>query len=132
MKGLLQSMQHPLPEKIECFGLVQAAVVASMAGYLLDVRSVRREIDRREACGQWVAGKLGEGGAFAMRTPEEKARIAAAGSNNEVCLKLPSTEALCAVRNAFVFSLFSFLQQRGTIGATYGQLSHRHSHLSRL
>jgi len=59
--------------------------MASMAGYLLDVRSVRREIDRREACGQWVSGKMGEGGAFAMRTPEEKARRAAAGSDDEVC-----------------------------------------------
>ena len=57
----------------------------AMAGYLLDVRSVRREIDRREACGQWVSGSSGEGGAFAMRTPEEKARRAAAGSDNEVC-----------------------------------------------
>ena len=58
----------------------------AMAGYLLDVRSVRREVDRREACGQWVAGSSGEGGAFAMRTPEEKARRAAAGSDDEVCL----------------------------------------------
>lgn len=56
----------------------------AMAGYLLDVRSVRREVDRREACGQWVAGSSGEGGAFAMRTPEEKARRVAAGSDNEV------------------------------------------------
>ena len=56
----------------------------AMAGYLLDVRSVRREVDRREACGQWVSGSSGEGGAFAMRTPEEKARRAAAGSDNEV------------------------------------------------
>lgn len=73
------------PLNVVSLAFVQAAIMASMAGYLLDVRSVRREIDRREACGQWVAGKMGEGGAFAMRTPEEKARIAAAGSDDEVC-----------------------------------------------
>ena len=56
----------------------------AMPGYLLEVRSVRREVDRREACGQWVSGSSGEGGAFAMRTPEEKARRAAAGSDDEV------------------------------------------------
>ena len=69
----------------------------AMAGYLLDVRSVRREIDRREACGQWVAGSSGEGGAFAMRTPEEKAHRAAAGSDDEVCispLSCPSSPCL--------------------------------------
>ena len=63
---------------------MQAAIIAAMAGYLLDVRSVRREVDRREACGQWVAGSRGEGGAFAMRSPEEAARRADAGSDDEV------------------------------------------------
>ncbi len=63
---------------------LQGAIMDAMAGYLLDVRSVRREIDRREACGQWVSGSSGEGGAFAMRTPEETARRAAAGSDDEV------------------------------------------------
>lgn len=58
--------------------------MAALAGYLLDVRSIRREIDRREACRQWVAGSRGEGGAFAMRTPEETARRADAGSDDEV------------------------------------------------
>ena len=72
----------------------------AMAEYLLDVRSVRREVDRREACGQWVSGSSGEGGAFAMRTPEEKARRAAAGSDDEVrpLLSPPSADAqrICA------------------------------------
>ena len=63
---------------------MEAAIIAAMAGYLLDVRSVRREVDRREACGQWVAGNRGEGGAFAMRSAEEAARRADAGSDDEV------------------------------------------------
>ena len=78
--------------------------MASMAGYLLDVRSVRREIDRREACGQWVSGKMGEGGAFAMRTPEEKARRAAAGSDDEVCpIMNPSALDCHAVTKQYVW-----------------------------
>ena len=39
----------------------------------LQVRSVRAEIDRREAAGQFVAGRGGEAGANPMRTPEERA-----------------------------------------------------------
>ena len=75
---------------------LQGAIMDAMAGYLLDVRSVRREVDRREACGQWVAGSSGEGGAFAMRTPEEKARRAAAGSDDEVCISpLPCPSTPC-------------------------------------
>ena len=103
-------MQHLQQTKVMSLAFVQAAIMASMAGYLLDVRSVRREIDRREACGQWVAGKMGEGGAFAMRTPEEKARIAAAGSDDEVCPWPPSTEQFCAVTIASALSLYSLLR----------------------
>ncbi len=36
------------------------------------VRSVRAEVDRREAAGQFVAGRGGEGGANPMRSPEER------------------------------------------------------------
>lgn len=68
---------------------IQAQILSVLTGYLLDVRSVRGEIDRREMCGQWVAGALGEGGAFAMRTAEERAERAAATSDDEVCT-LPS------------------------------------------
>ena len=63
---------------------LQAQILSVLTGYLLDVRSVRLEIDRREMCGQWVAGALGEGGAFAMRTAEERAERAAAASDDEV------------------------------------------------
>lgn len=38
------------------------------------VRSVRAEIDRREAAGQFVAGRGGAGGANPMRTLEERAK----------------------------------------------------------
>ena len=34
----------------------QARILAALANHLLDVRSIRREVDRREACGQWIAG----------------------------------------------------------------------------
>ena len=45
---------------------------------LLDTRPVRAEIDRRELAGQVISGRGGEGGAFAMRTAEErKKRISA-------------------------------------------------------
>ncbi|BDA48817.1 probable pH-interacting protein at C-terminar half [Coccomyxa sp. Obi] len=62
---------------------IKAQILSVLTGYLLDVRSVRGEIDRREMCGQWVAGALGEGGAFAMRTAEERAERAAAASDDE-------------------------------------------------
>lgn len=45
-----------------------------LAPLWVQVRSVRGEIDRREAAGQFVAGRGGGGGAHAMRTPEERAR----------------------------------------------------------
>ncbi len=64
--------------------LLQAQILSVLTGYLLDVRSVRHEIDRRETCGYWVAGAQGEGGAFAMRSAEERAQRAAAASDDEV------------------------------------------------
>ena len=110
------------PTNIVSLALVQAAIMASMAGYLLDVRSVRREIDRREACGQWVAGKMGEGGAFAMRTPEEKARIAAAGSDDEVCpWQLSTVQCQLLLHCPYSHPYGSC----GTTGAAYGQLSQK-------
>ena len=51
---------------------------------LLDISSVRHEIDKREAAGQWVAGKGGAGGSFPMRSEEERAKRAEASSDAEV------------------------------------------------
>ena len=51
---------------------------------LLDISSVRHEIDKREAAGQWVAGKGGVGGSFPMRSADERARRADADSDPEV------------------------------------------------
>lgn len=65
--------------------MLQAQILSVLTGYLLDVRSVRQEIDRREMCGYWVSGAQGEGGAFAMRSAEERAQRAAAASDDEVC-----------------------------------------------
>jgi hypothetical protein len=62
---------------------LQASILSTLTGYLLDVRSVRQEIDRREMCGQFVAGRKGEGGAFAMRSLEERAKRAAAANADE-------------------------------------------------
>ncbi len=51
------------------------------------VRSVRAEIDRREAAGQFVAGRGGAGGANPMRTLEERAkRSSLIVSQSEFCL----------------------------------------------
>ena len=41
---------------------------------LLSTAPIRSEIDRREAAGQLVAGKGGEGGAMPMRTTEERSQ----------------------------------------------------------
>lgn len=56
----------------------------SLVNDLLDISSVRHEIDKREQAGQWVAGKGGAGGSFPMRSEEERARRADAGSDAEV------------------------------------------------
>ncbi len=53
---------------------MQAAILAQLCDNLLDLRTIRNEIDRREAEGHWVAGYGGEGGIFPMRSPEERAR----------------------------------------------------------
>ena len=63
---------------------LQAAILLSLVNDLLDISSVRHEIDTREAAGQWVAGKGGVGGSFPMRSEEERARRANADSDAEV------------------------------------------------
>ncbi|KAA6424010.1 MAG: enhancer of isoform C [Trebouxia sp. A1-2] len=62
---------------------VKAAILVSLVNDLLDISSVRHEIDKREAAGQWVAGKGGAGGSFPMRSEEERARRADADSDAE-------------------------------------------------
>ena len=64
--------------------VLQAAILVSLVNDLLDISSVRHEIDKREAAGQWVAGKGGAGGSFPMRSEEERARRADADSDAEV------------------------------------------------
>ena len=49
------------------------AAAEPLRGCRAQVRSVRAEIDRREAAGQFVTGRGGAGGAAPMRTPEERA-----------------------------------------------------------
>lgn len=56
----------------------------SLLNDLLDISSVRHEIDKRESAGQWVAGKGGAGGSFPMRSEEERARRTDADSDAEV------------------------------------------------
>lgn len=63
---------------------VQAAILLSLVNDLLDISSVRHEIDKREAAGQWVAGRGGAGGSFSMRSEEELARRAGVDSDAEV------------------------------------------------
>ena len=64
--------------------MMQAAILVSLVNDLLDISSMRHEIDKREAAGQWVAGKGGAGGSFPMRSEEERARRADADSGAEV------------------------------------------------
>ena len=66
--------------------MMQAAILVSLVNDLLDISSVRHEIDKREAAGQWVAGKGGAGGSFPMRSEEERARRADADSGAEVTI----------------------------------------------
>lgn len=63
---------------------MQAAILLSLVNDLLDISSVRHEIDKREAAGQWVAGRGGAGGSFPMRSEEERVRRANADSDAEV------------------------------------------------
>ena len=69
---------------------VQAAILLSLVNDLLDISSVRHEIDKREAAGQWVAGRGGAGGSFPMRSEEERVRRANADSDAEVHHHPPS------------------------------------------
>lgn len=71
---------------ISILAILQAAILVSLVNDLLDISSVRHEIDKREAAGQWVAGKGGAGGSFPMRSEEERARRADADSDAEVSL----------------------------------------------
>jgi len=68
--------------------VLQAAILVSLVNDLLDISSVRHEIDKREAAGQWVAGKGGAGGSFPMRSEEERARRADADSGAEVIMTI--------------------------------------------
>ncbi|KAK9838020.1 hypothetical protein WJX74_009849 [Apatococcus lobatus] len=52
----------------------KAAILAQLCDNLLDLRTIRNEIERRETEGHWVAGHGGEGGICPMRTLEERAR----------------------------------------------------------
>ena len=72
---------------------VQAAILLSLVNDLLDISSVRHEIDKREAAGQWVAGRGGAGGSFPMRSEEERVRRANADSDAEVQSPPPHPQA---------------------------------------
>lgn len=59
----------------EYYGLplaLKASILAKLCDHLLDCRTIRAEVDRREASGQLVAGRGGAGGAFPIMTEEER------------------------------------------------------------
>ena len=58
--------------------------MAALCNDLLDVGAVRAEVDKREAEGHFIAGRGGEGGAFAMRSAEERAKRQAVG--DQACI----------------------------------------------
>lgn len=72
---------------------LKAAILSRLCDHLMDSTTIRAEIDRREAGGEFVSGKGGEGGAFAIMTPEEKARAEAhakkqqqSDANTDICV----------------------------------------------
>jgi hypothetical protein len=77
---LAQVEYHALPAR------VKARILLQLCNDLLDVRSVRAEVDRREAGGQWTAGAFGEGGAFEMRPAEERAKGRAAAADRQTAV----------------------------------------------
>ncbi|KAK9815815.1 hypothetical protein WJX72_010117 [[Myrmecia] bisecta] len=86
LRNMLQATPHTRPAEVEYNSLpaeTKAAILVRLTGDLLEVRTIRAEIDRRETSGQWVGGRGGQGGAWAMRSLEERARRAEAGSDQE-------------------------------------------------
>ena len=63
----------PLGEYNSLPAAAKAAVLAALAGYVLDVSCVRAEIERREAGGEWVTGVGGVPGRWAMRSAAQRA-----------------------------------------------------------
>lgn len=51
---------------------LKATILSRLCDHLLDCLTIRAEVDRREAAGEWVAGKGGAGGAFPIMTEEER------------------------------------------------------------
>ncbi|KAL0019631.1 hypothetical protein WJX77_005620 [Trebouxia sp. C0004] len=79
IRALMRRQPFRHKTQLEYYALpagIKAAILVSLVNDLLDISSVRHEIDKREAAGQWVAGKGGAGGSFPMRSEEERARRA--------------------------------------------------------
>ena len=73
---------------------VKATILSRLCDNLLDMPTIRAEVDRREAQGEFITGKGGCGGAFAIMTKEERARAEAraakmklySDANADVCV----------------------------------------------
>ncbi|KAL3131285.1 hypothetical protein ABBQ38_000578 [Trebouxia sp. C0009 RCD-2024] len=86
LRAMMQRRPFKHPAHVEYYAMppgVKAAILLSLVNDLLDISSVRHEVDKREAAGQWVAGRGGAGGSFPMRSEEERARRAGADSDAE-------------------------------------------------
>lgn len=82
--------------------VLQASIIESLCNDLLATNPVRQEIVRREESGQLISGKGGEGGAYPMRTLEERKRRAEAMAkdvSNDLQLTSNLTFPLCIRRS---------------------------------
>lgn len=69
--------------------VVQAEILETLANDLLGTQWVRADLDQREADGQLVSGRGGEGGAFAMRPRSAEERQDSGGDgdgNTDICV----------------------------------------------
>jgi hypothetical protein len=87
----------PQPEYYSLPVEVKAAVLSRLCDHLLDCTTFRAEIDRREGGALFVSGRGGEGGAFAVMTPEEKRRAEARAARQQQSDANTDTCVLCGL-----------------------------------
>lgn len=75
----------------------KTAILLRLCDHLLERHSIRAEIDRREARGEFVSGEGGKGGAFAMMSAEEKRRAEAKAARKQFSDANTDACVLCGV-----------------------------------
>jgi len=90
-------LPHKQPEYYSLPIDLKAIILARLCENLVDCTTIRAEIDRREANGEFIAGKGGEGGAFPMMTPVQKARADAMAKEHHRSDANTDTCVLCGL-----------------------------------